>query len=570
MSLDFFSISALVDEFLDVIAGGRIQDSVDVDQNAIGLEIYANRRRQYLYLSADNQRPRVHLVGEKLRRGLEKPSQLELLIRRKVEGGVISHISQPEWERILHIDIDGPEGPVTLIVEPMERRSNLLLVANGTILDCSRRVTPDQNRYRVSLPNQPYIPPPPQTGKLDPFQMTFERWLGIFDQATETDKKLSQILSSRILGLSPLLSKEIVFRAGMTNVAFQDADPTALYEHLQTVFEPLRQREWQAGVGFRNDAPVALSVVPLKSVPEWKPYASISEACSVFYGAPIGEDAYAAGKKSLFEAIEEGKHKARGKLASLQKSMTDDSERELLRQSGELILAYQYSIQPKQTELRAQYDFDQPELVIALDPKQTPLENAQSYFEKYNKAQRALEDVPQKIAETQTEINFLEQLAVDLELATNYPEIDEVRNALRDIGTLRDKPAHKSRNSSKSAPLRYITPDGFIIWVGRNSRQNELVTFDKGGPQDIWLHVRGVPGAHVIIKVDGRPIPDAVMVKAAQFAAHYSAHRNDANVIVDYTYRRHVRKIKGAGPGQVTYRNEETITVTPSSDSELK
>src|SRR5690349_8554675 len=130
MYLDAFTVSALVDEFLDTLAGGRIQDTLSVDSSGIGMEIYsyADHQRQYLYLSADNQIPRVHLVADKLRRGLATPTQLALLLRRYVEGGIVQHISQPPWERVIQFDIEGPEGNVALIVEPMERRSNILLV----------------------------------------------------------------------------------------------------------------------------------------------------------------------------------------------------------------------------------------------------------------------------------------------------------------------------------------------------------------------------------------------------------------------------------------------------------
>src|SRR5690606_13155720 len=119
-------LSALVDEFMDTLVGGRIQDSIDVDQTGIGLEIYAHQHRHYLYMSADHHTPRVHLVAEKLRRGVTTPKQIGLLFRRYIEGGLVTHVSQPVWERIIHIDVQGPEGDVTIIVEPMERRSNIL------------------------------------------------------------------------------------------------------------------------------------------------------------------------------------------------------------------------------------------------------------------------------------------------------------------------------------------------------------------------------------------------------------------------------------------------------------
>ncbi len=212
-------------------------------------------------------------------------------------------------------------------------------------------------------------------------------------------------------------------------------------------------------------------------------------------------------------------------MASLQRSMTDESERELLRKGGELILAYQYAIQPQQTELRAQYDLDAPELVVAIDPALTPLENAQKYFDKYNRAKRALDDVPGLIKQTENELGWLRQLDTDLELASNWLEIDEVQQALQAQGYWKGKPRARMGGAGKSAPLRIVSKDGFVVWVGRNSRQNEIVSFDKGGPQDLWLHARGVAGAHVIVKSDGRQIPEKVIDGAAALAAYYSADR---------------------------------------------
>ncbi len=570
MNLDVFTISALVDEFMDVLVGGRVQDSLSVDETGIGLEIYASHQRRYLYLSADPQTPRVHLMPDKLRRGLQQPTTLGLLVRRYVEGGIITHVSQPEWERILQIDVQGAEGDVSIIAEPMSRRSNLLLIRDGIILDCMRRVGPDENRYRVSLPAHEYVPPPPQTGKLDPFALTLESLIGMFELNHDAKRKTHQVLTSRLLGMSPLLAREIVYRAvGVSDQKATAADPDKLLGVLEAVLAPLKRREWQPGIAESDGLVDAYSVYPLESIDGWHLVESTSEAVARYYSAPTGEDAYNAAKEPVRAAIKDASGKLGGKLASLQRSMTDESERESLRKSGELILAYQYAIQPKQTELRAQYDLDAPELVVALDPALTPLENAQKYFDKYNRAKRALDDVPRLIKQTQNELGWLAQLATDLELASNWLEIDEVQQALQAKGYWKGKPRARMGGAGKSAPLRIVSKDGFVIWIGRNSRQNEIVTFDKGGPQDLWLHARGVAGAHAIIKVDGRQIPEKVIDGVASLAAYYSADRQESRVIVDVTDRRYVRKIKGGGAGMVTYRNEETRTVTPSGNTDF-
>lgn len=133
-------------------------------------------------------------------------------------------------------------------------------------------------------------------------------------------------------------------------------------------------------------------------------------------------------------------------------------------------------------------------------------------------------------------------------------------------GYVKGKRAKRIGGAGQSAPLRLVTPDGFVIWVGKNSRQNEMVTFKRGSPDDFWLHARDVPGAHVVIKSDGRKIPPMVIDQAAAIAAYYSARRADGKVPVDMTRCKYVKKIKGAAQGMVTYRNEQTMTVTPMSE----
>ena len=280
----------------------------------------------------------------------------------------------------------------------------------------------------------------------------------------------------------------------------------------------------------------------------------------------IGPDAYNEAKKPVFALIEEGQKRNRAKLASLEQGLKDDQEREYLQHSGQLILAYQYNLVPGQELLQAQYEVDGPMLEIRLDPSLTPLENAQQYFDRYNRAKRAQQGVPQLVKATKTEIAYLAQLENDLNHASNWPEIDEVMQALSAKGLLpKGQVMKRLGGGGRSQPLR-LTRDGYVIWVGRNSRQNEQVTFKLANAQDLWLHARDVPGAHVVIRNDGRRIPQTIIDDAASVAAYYSSLRSENRVIVDVTRCKYVKKIKGAGPGMVTYRNEETVTVPPQNE----
>ncbi|MCY3946462.1 MAG: NFACT RNA binding domain-containing protein [Anaerolineaceae bacterium] len=565
MYLDFFTLAALVDELGALLPRGRIQDVLDVDATALGLEIYARRRRHWLYLSADPGQPRLYLSPERLRRGPDKATPLCLLLRRYVEGGRLERISQPAWERVVVLHVAGPEGDVQLIVEPMERRSNVLLVRDGVILDCLRRVHPGENRVRSSLPAHPYQPPPPQRGKHNPLKLTSDD-LGRL-QAEDSSRNLStrRFLSARLLGVSPLLAREAVHRSSApADQRASDVRPEDLWQALRSVLEPLAAGQWQPGLAGDDDFPRAFSVYPLHCEPDWRPVASVNVALVTWYLARTGPDSYRAAKKPVAAALEEARLRLEARAKSLQRSLTDDDERERLRQSGELLLAYQYTLASDQRELRAQYEPDGPELVIQLDGKHSPLENAQRYFARYEKAKRALQDVPRLLRRTKAQLRSLDQLSCDLELAASRPDIEDVQAALQSMGLWRG--GRRARTTGqKSSALRLETSDGFVIRVGRNSRQNEEVTFERASGADLWLHARGVPGAHVIVRNDGRPIPDEVLEQAAGLAAWFSPQRQERSVAVDVTARRHVRRIQGAGPGLVSYRNERTLRVRPRS-----
>ena len=565
MYLDFFTLAALVEELQAQLVGGRIQDVLDVDETGLGLEIYAQRQRHWLYLSADNRVPRLHLLPVRLRRGLNKPLPVGLLLRRYVEGGRLTQISQPPWERVVQFDIAGPEGAVQIVVEPMERRSNVLLLQDGVILECVRRVHADENRMRTSLPSHDYMPPPPQRGHHDPLKLSMDELHGMLVQNENPKRRTHQILSGGLLGVSPLLAKEAVYRSGVAvNQRAQDAQAEALWPALRTILEPLAARDWQPGLAGDVEQPTAFSVYPLQSMPDWCPTASVNEVLVAWFGAVTGRDAYQAAKLPVAEALRNARARLEARQAALQRSLTDERERERLRQSGELLLAYQYTLAHGQTELRAQYDPDGPELVIPLDTGLTPLENAQRYFNRYEKTKRALKDVPRLLRQTTRQLQTLVQLDCDLELASSWPDINEVQSALQAQGLWRSGRTVRP-GGQRSAALRLVTPDGFVIWVGRNSRQNEQVTFERGTGADLWLHARGVPGAHVIVREDGRPIPESVIEQAAALAAWFSPQRDEVRVTVDVTQRRHVRRIRGAGQGMVSYRNEHTLSVRPRS-----
>lgn len=561
MNFDVFTIAAVVDELNATLASGKIQNCLEIGNDALGFEVYNGHQRHYLLISADSQTARLHLADDKLRRGVENASPLGLLLRRYVENARIVSFQQPPYERVVEIAIAGAEGTFTLIAEPMERRSNILLVRDGIVLECMRRVGPHENRVRVSLPGHPYVPPPPQVSKHLPESTTPAQvadWL-----AVDPGRPAWRMLTERLLGFSPLLAKETIYRAaGRFDAKTGQVDPADLRGVIDELWGAFQTHHWQPGVTGTGEALTSYAVYEITHLPGWRPMESVSAALAAYYGAPVGIEAYDAAKQPIVAVLEEVRDKAQRKLDSLRRAERDPSEMERLRKSGELLLAYQYQIAPGAASFSAQYDFDQPALDIPLDPALSPLDNAKRYFAEYDHARRAMAEVPKLIRAAQLEVDYLDQLRTDLTLAANWPEIGEVQAALREGGYWRGPVVNRVKGI-RSSPLRVATPEGYIIWIGRNARQNDDVTFTKGGPDDVWLHARGVPGAHVIVKSGGRAVPPGVLQRAASLAAYYSAARTERRALVDVTERRYVRKIRGGKPGMVTYRNESPLEAVP-------
>ena len=563
MYVDAVTTAAVAAELNDKILGGRVQAVIEVDEYSIGFEIYA-RQRYYLLASIDPKAARCHLVPEKLRRGVEHSSTLGLLLRKYLGGARLDAITQPPWERILHLDFSGDNGDTRLIVETMDKRSNILLTAEGDILDALKRVGPDQNRYRVMLPGKPYVPPPAQD-KMLPEQVRANH-LDAFLQENP-DIPAWRTLVNNIAGVSPLFAHEVICRAS------EDAESPAFDVAGEVVFDSFFKMiadvdngKWSLCVAKAPDREgyVAFAAYTLTHLEHIELRESISVAMTDYFGAPVGMEAYSAGKDTVKYQLEEALDRVRRKLASLERQSASTEQIEELRKKGELIYAYATQIKPKQTSFEAQYDPEGPMLSIELDSTLNIINNAKRYFERYEKAKRAHEDVPRLVKAAQQEVGYLEQLATDLSLAESWPEIDEVREALQEGGYWRGA---RTRGPKSGKPgIRRITVDGFVILVGRNAAQNHTLVTERSAPQDIWLHARNTPGSHVIIKNDGRPIPDAVIQRAAELAAYYSAGRGNTNVEVDVTERRYVRLIKGGRPGQVIYKNERTITVRPKRE----
>jgi len=567
MFFDALTMSCVADELRRTVLNGRVQQVLLPENLSLGLEIFAQNQRHYLLASAHAEQGRLLLSSEKLRRGVDKQTGLLQLLRKYVRGAIVTGIQQPPFERLLHLELDHPEwGCTELVVEVMGRHSNIMLLdATGQILDAVKRVGPHLSPTRPILPGQAYAPPPPQA-KLPPSALTEHRLREILaDHEAET--QVWQALVAGLRGTSPLLARELAFRAlGQPRATISQVERlTPLLDAVQDLLAPLGNGQWQPSVILVEGQPVVYAPYPLTHRGEPQPMTSMSRAIEITIAAAAGADPYAGAKHSVREAIASARARMERRQKALQSSMHQVAETEQLRERGEWILTYTHTIAPGQMELVVETQ-DGEVRIIPLDPDKSAVENAQAYFARYRKAQRAAEGGPARLEAVSLALRDLDQLETDLELAASRPEIEDVRAALVEAGHLRTKRA-KLPKAGRSQPLSLTSADGFRVLVGRNSRQSDEVTFRRAGSDDWWFHARGVPGAHVIVHSEGKDLPPATIRWAAELAAFFSRSRAEAGVLVDYTQRRYVRRIPRAAPGLVTYRREQTIRVTPRGPS---
>jgi len=574
---DALTLSAMKDELSGLLLGGRVQKIVQPSDLSLGLEVYAGRRYQLL-LSAGAQDAGVYLVDAKPRRGREVPSPLQLLLVKYARGARLEAIEQPPLERVLHLSLSGEHGPAVLTCEIMGRYSNIILVgSNQLILEAIKRVPASMNRYRTILPQHPYVPPPPQE-KENPLLLTLSRLHVLLAGAGELP--LWQCLVNGLSGISPILAREIAYRATGQMEPMLPLVP-AVHDRLLAVIDDLmhlpQTHAWSPCVAYEGEGeerrPLAYAPYEMTHFPDHEVAGTISGAINLVLEAKRAFDPYGQVRKRLHGLIREQVERQRARMVSLRQALVPAAEIERLKFQVNAILAMAWSIKPGQKELLvdpSQFGAESSNSLaesvrVPLDPSLSPAENAQELFRAYRKMQAAVQEVPQFIAQTEMDLAYLDQLEAEVDLAENRPQLDEIEEELRDAGYLPIR-SKQPKPAGKSQPLALRSKGGTLILVGRNSSQNEEVTFRRSAPDDIWLHAHGVPGSHVIIKCGAEAVDEEVLYLGARLAAYYSAARGESKVQVDFTARRHVRHIKGGRPGMVNYSHERTLSVVPKID----
>ncbi|MCB0190239.1 MAG: NFACT family protein, partial [Caldilineaceae bacterium] len=551
MHFDALTVACVAAELQQTIEGARVQQILAVDEQSLGMELYAQRQRYYLLLTADPKASRVHLVHSKLRRGVTKDSPLLLLLRKYVRGGQLTTIDQPDpTERLLFFHFSHPEhGKTRLVAECITQRANLILInQEDRILDCLRRSWESTGVQRPLMPKQPYqLPPQPE--KFAPYPHLAIQVPTVsptqFELLLQAGGPLRRLLVSNFAGISPTLAAEVAWRAtGSIDGGAEEADATVVAQILYGLWNATATGQWQPGIWLAEDAVAGFAPYEVHGRGEFVATASISVALERYYdaartvaaqpdqettatGLDSPHDSYHALRQTVRGLLDQADRRLQRQLAALDADEPAPGEAEQLRLQAEWLLALHNQIEPEQPILEV--DLGERTLRIPLIEGKKPVEQAEQMFDRAAKLERAAQIIPERRTKLERDLDYVEQLRLDLEQAENQPEIAAIQQELGTMGLLSttgqstiSKVIRPGSSVGSGQPLRYYSTEGFQIVVGRNARQNEKVTFDIAKGEDLWLHARGAPGAHVVIRSGGQQVSAETIRMAAQLAAYHS------------------------------------------------
>ena len=573
MPLDAISLRAVVEELRPQLLNLRIDKVQQPARDQVILLLRGNKR---LLLNAGANAPRLQLT-ELLRDNPAEPPMFCMLLRKHLVGARVAEITQPGLERLVRIELDvtddfGQPGHRTLVLEAMGRRSNLILLdGENRVIDCMRRVDAEMSAARQVLPGL-FYEQPASTGRLPFLEETAE---GLAEKLAQVNPEiqLDRFLLDAYFGISPLLARELSFRAcGETDGRLCNLDEAGR-SRFQTAFfafvNCVKENRFTPIILKREGVPFEFSALPVYQyglAAETETFESFSTLLDSFYEAKERQERVRQRGADLIRTATTARDRVRRKLALQEKDYAATQERDALRLSGDLITANLYRMEHGQSKLVCQnyYDENLAEVMIPLDPLLTPQQNAAKYYKRYTKAKTAEKYLREQMALARRDLAYLESVLQEIQQAETEQDFLDIRGEMSDAGFIRKQGKKVLQRPSK--PREFKTSGGFRVLVGRNNRQNDKLTLKDADYRDLWFHVQKLHGSHVILCTNGGEPGDQDVTEAASLAAYYSQAKDSANVPVDCTQVKYVKKPAGARPGMVIYTTYRTVNVTPAED----
>ncbi|MBC5659403.1 NFACT family protein [Anaerosacchariphilus sp. NSJ-68] len=567
MAFDGIAVSCLRKELADRLTGGRITKIVQSESDELLLTIKNNGAQYRLLLSASASLPLIYLTETNKPAPMTAPGFC-MLLRKHLGGGRITTVTQPSLERILHFEIEhldemGDLCRKTLIAELMGKHSNLIFCKeDGTILDSIKHVSLAVSSVREVLPGRSYFIPHTQD-KLDPLTTEPEAMVTAICRKPVT---LGKAIYTTLTGFSPVMAEELCYRssldAGRPAAALGDTEQTMLAHQLLRLMESIREGSFAPTIYYKGKEPIEFSALPLTLYEDLEQTRSdsMSGILEQYYATKNTLTRIHQKSADLRRIVQTALERSRKKYDLQSRQLADTKKREKYKIWGELIHTYGYDVPEGARSMEALNYYTNETITIPLDPTLSAQENAKKYFDKYGKLKRTFEAVTGLLQETGDEVTHLESVQTALDMALTEEDLVQIKEELIEAGYIRRKGGGKKvRITSK--PYHYRSSDGFDIYVGKNNLQNEELTFQFASGNDWWFHAKGVPGSHVIVKTEGKELPDRTFEEAGRLAAWYSKNRGGDKVEIDYVQKKHVKKPGGSKPGFVVYYTNYSLVI---------
>jgi len=569
MAFDAYFLSAVLHEIRANALGGKVEKIHQPSRDTVILHLKCADSRQKLLFGVSPTAPRLHLTAASPENPPEPP-MFCMLLRKHLSGARLVGVSQipmERWAEFTFDCIDEMGDPVQkkLVAELMGRTCNLyLLGADDRIIDCLRRVGLDETAKRPALPGMYYQTPEPIEKKNPAEQEDFA------DILTQVG---ADILSDRLMdtfgGLSPLVCREAsLFAAGDVDARIEGMDIPAAAEKLKIFFEEHLNHPAPYLYTAPDGTPKQFAFCPIRQYGDCTRMDSFTQLLDGFYTVRDRKDAMRQKSQSVRKTVQNLCQRLTKKLAIQEKERLESLDRERLRQLGDILTANLHRIQKGQTKVVVQdfYDENMGEIEVALSPLLSPQQNAAKFYKDYARMKTAEKELTHQIEVGQQELVYLQSVLEELNRAETDGELEEIRQELQAGGYLKNDTAKRRMKAAKLSPMRFESTDGYPIYVGRNNRQNDELTFKSARKDDIWLHASKVHGSHVIIACAGVTPPDDTITQAAQLAAYYAETGSGQNIPVDVVPVKLVKKTPDRKPGMVIYHSHRTVIVNPYPD----
>ena len=571
MAFDGITVHGLVHEFNERLIDGRITKIAQPEKDELLLTIKNEKETFRLVISVNPSLPLIYLTDVNKQSPINAP-MFCMLLRKHINNGRILKIEQPDMERVVVFYIEhrnelGDLRTKKLIVELMGKHSNIIFATDEDIIvDSIKHVTPVMSSVRVVMPNQQYFIPK-TSDKLNPLTVSKDEFV---EKIKNSKGVLYKAIYSSFTGISPVIAQEICnlsdIDSNMPVAEISDDFYTHLYNIYSNMIDDIKNNNFTPVIYYNNDEPVEFNSFKLTLFGDSieKQLSTINKVIVEFYSQKDRYTRIRQKSATLRHIVDTNLSKDRKKYDLQLRQLKDTEKAEKFKVYGELLTSYSFNVEEGAKSFTTTNFYTGDEITIPLDEHKSAIENANKYFDKYNKLKRTKSALDEIIKDTKESIDYLENISTYIDLAVSEDDLTAIREELISSRYI-NKHVKDKRAKVKSKPLHYISSDGYDIYVGKNNLQNEEVTFKIANANDWWFHAKNMPGSHVIVKLknDNKEMPDRVFEEAGAIAAFYSKAKGQSSVEIDYIKRKHIKKVAASKPGFVIYHTNYSLVAKP-------